>query len=159
MQSASQSHHYVGIDFSGKINHIHSNGNPYCHVVLRGSKEKSNDDLHSIQQTINTLEKQRLAPRIMIDCSHGNSQKDHHQQLLSLQKIAGYISSGNHAILGVMLESNLVSGKQTWIPHQPLRYGQSITDACIGWEETVAALAMLSESVRLRRENMVSYTV
>lgn len=145
IQTAQQSHHFLNINMSGKIAITKSSGNPHCHVVLRGSHMQSNYDHQTIQHTVATLKKLQLTPRIIIDCSHGNSQKNHTQQMIALDSVINSIAQTPESICGVMLESHLIAGKQTWQPNQALRYGQSITDACIGWEETEIALERLHE--------------
>lgn len=145
VQTAQQPHHFFNINMHGKIAVTKSLGNPYCHIVLRGSQQQSNYDDQIIQQTITTLKALRLTPRIMVDCSHGNSQKNHARQMIALRSVIHSIRTTPESIFGVMLESHLVAGRQTWVPNQPLRYGQSITDACMGWEETEIALERLHE--------------
>lgn len=148
IQAARQPHYFLSPNFSGKMAIIHSTGNAYGHVVLRGSQHQPNYDEKTVQETAAALNDLDLIPRIMIDCSHGNSQKNHTQQLPVLQTLLQRIENGDDYIFGVMLESHLVAGKQAWIPNQSLRYGQSITDACIGWEETEIALEQLHEAAQ-----------
>lgn len=148
IQAARQPHYFLSPDLSGKIEITHSTGNAYGHVVLRGSQHQPNYDTQTVQQTVTALNDLDLIPRIMIDCSHGNSQKNHTQQLPVLQALLQRIENGDDAIFGIMLESHLIAGKQPWIPNQSLRYGQSITDACIGWEETESALEQLHEAIQ-----------
>jgi 3-deoxy-7-phosphoheptulonate synthase len=97
------------------------------------------------------MEKAGIKPRIMIDCSHANSNKDYTRQSIVCHDVAGQIASGNRNIIGVMIESNLVAGAQRLIPGQPLTYGQSITDACIDWAQTHSLLGELAAAVRARR--------
>jgi 3-deoxy-7-phosphoheptulonate synthase len=126
--------------------------------VLRGSQKQSNYDTDTIQQTVTSLNQLNLINRVLIDCSHGNSQKDHTQQLTVLRYLSNQLQQGNKHFFGVMLESHLTAGKQTWTPNHPINHEQSITDACIGWEETEMALDELSQSVQIQRKNMLSYT-
>lgn len=151
IQTAFQPHHHLGLDLSGKMAILKSTGNPYAHVVLRGSSTKSNYDVETIQQTIAALNTLNLMDRVLVDCSHGNSQKDHKQQLSVIKELSRRIQEGNTDFFGVMLESHLTSGKQPWNPHQPMNSEQSITDACMGWEDTEVALEQLSQAVQKRR--------
>ena len=96
------------------------------------------------------MEKHKLTPRVMIDCSHANSNKDHTRQPAVCRDVAGQIAAGNRYIIGLMLESNLAAGAQKFVPGKSLTYGQSITDACIGWDETEALLTDLASAVRQR---------
>ncbi|PIZ03417.1 MAG: 3-deoxy-7-phosphoheptulonate synthase [Gammaproteobacteria bacterium CG_4_10_14_0_8_um_filter_38_16] len=148
IQAARQPHYFLSPNLSGKMAVMQSSGNAYGHVVLRGSQYQSNYDEATIQQTVTLLNDLNLIPRVMIDCSHGNSQKNHTKQPTVLQTLIQYIEAGDRRLFGVMLESHLIAGKQPWIPHQTLRYGQSITDACIGWEETEIALEQLHQAVQ-----------
>jgi 3-deoxy-7-phosphoheptulonate synthase len=111
----------------------------------------TNYDAESVAETAERLEKAGLPPRIMIDCSHANSNKDYTRQGLVCRDVAGQIAAGNRNIIGVMIESNLVAGAQKLVPGKPLVYGQSITDACVDWPETHALLAELAAAVRARR--------
>lgn len=155
VQTACQSHHYLGLDLSGKMAMLQSTGNPYAHVVLRGSNTQPNYDHDTIAQTTSALKQLTLPYRILIDCSHGNSQKDHTQQIKVAHNLAERISQGDDAIFGMMLESHLTSGKQAWMSHRPMHPDQSITDACIGWSDTEAVLNSLSEAVTARRALLI----
>lgn len=151
VQTACQSHHYLGLDLSGKMIIVKSRGNPYAHVVLRGSNTQSNYHHATIHQTVSSLAQLNLINRVLIDCSHGNSQKNHLQQITVVNTLAEQIKQGDQSIFGVMLESHLMAGKQAWIPTKVMHSDQSITDACIGWSDTEAALNTLSEAVRIQR--------
>lgn len=119
-------------------------GNPDCHIILRGgSRTGPNYDEESVHRAVGLLEKKSLPARVMVDCSHGNSKKDYRLQGDVLREIARQIHSGSHGIMGVMIESNLVEGRQD----QPVVFGQSITDGCVGIEETRTLLGRLAESV------------
>lgn len=155
--TAKQSHHFLGLNDYGNIAIRKSSGNKNCHVVLRGSHRQSNYDIPTIQNTIKSLKKARLTPRIMIDCSHDNSQKNHLVQLHVLHILAKRIEQNDQTFFGVMIESHLKAGKQRWTPHQSLIDGQSITDACLGWEDTEVALGQLSIVVQKRRKNVLDY--
>lgn len=139
MRVAKKPHAFLSIDEDGQITQQHSLGNPHAHVILRGSQQKPNDDF--------AISEQAFFP-LMIDCSHGNSQKDPQKQMRVVETVCEYIQQGNRHIMGIMLESHLLLGKQVYHPHQPLTYGKSITDACIGWEETERALAKIHEAMR-----------
>ena len=138
--SAMNPHSFLGIDKHGKICIVKTNGNKYCHLVLRGYKKQGeyfpNYKEKDINKTLEILEKENLSKRIIIDCSHGNSKKDYENQSKVFKEVMEQ-SKKNSGILGVMLESNLIQGKQK-IPKdlKNLKKGISITDACLGWDET-----------------------
>src|SRR5271154_5264909 len=134
--SAAQPHTFLGHTKHGQSAIFVTSGNPDCHVILRGGSKTVNYTAESVAQACEQLEKAGLAPHVMIDCSHANSNKDHTRQGIVCRDIAGQIANGNRHIIGAMIESNLVAGAQKLVPEKPLVYGQSITDACIGWEET-----------------------
>jgi 3-deoxy-7-phosphoheptulonate synthase len=147
VRAASHPHHFLSVTKQGIAAIVATKGNAGCHVVLRGAKQVSNFDAESVAATVKQLEKAQLVGRVMIDCSHGNSQKDHRKQVVVGAHVARQLAEGSASILGVMIESHLVEGRQDHDPARPLRYGQSITDACIGWEQTVALLEQLAEAV------------
>lgn len=155
IQTAQQPHHFLGPDLSGKMAIMQSAGNPFCHVVLRGSNTQSNCDIKTVSQTTTSLKKLNLIDRVLIDCSHGNSQKNHIKQFALLQHLSNRLQNGDNNFFGVMIESHLVAGKQTWVPHQPVNAEQSITDTCMGWPETEMALDQLSQAVQIKRKNVV----
>ena len=155
IQTAIQPHHFLGVGISGKITVMESPGNPHCHVVLRGSQHNTNYDDDSIDRTIAALNHCILINQVMIDCSHGNTQKEYRQQLSVIDTLSTRIAKGDRKLLGVMLESHLIEGKQPWIPDQVMSGDQSITDPCIGWEHTEIALNQLSHAVLIRRKNML----
>ncbi len=146
--SAQNPHHFLGVTPQGIAAIVSTKGNPNCHVILRGSNNGPNYDAQSISDAIDLIKSKKLTPRLMVDCSHGNSNKDHTKQMSVLQSLCDQIKNGSEAIMGVMLESNLTPGKQGLEKDKTLTYGQSITDACIGWDETEQALALLSETVK-----------
>jgi 3-deoxy-7-phosphoheptulonate synthase len=133
---------------------VQTNGNPDCHVILRGGKAP-NYDADSVGAACRELEAARLPATLMVDCSHANSSKQHEKQLEVARDIAGQIASGSRKVFGVMVESHLVGGAQKFTPGQDqaqaLEYGKSITDACIGWNESLDLLETLSGAVRQRR--------
>lgn len=133
--SSHDPHTHLAVDLSGRLIQKTTNGNPLSHLTLRGSSNATNFDPLSVQMAINALEKEGLKPKVLIDCSHGNSNRDHALQKIAFKSSIDQMAKGNTAIIGVMLESNLNEGKQS-IQKTPLDYGVSITDACIGWDET-----------------------
>lgn len=151
VQTAKQTHHFLGLDNSGKIAMIQTNGNPHCHVVLRGSHHQSNFDIASINKAMTALSQLHLSQCIMVDCSHGNSSKNHTKQIAVANEIAHRIENGDRSCFGIMLESHLVAGKQMWNPSHSHSSELSITDACIGWHETEIALETVSQAVQKRR--------
>jgi 3-deoxy-7-phosphoheptulonate synthase len=149
---AAQPHTFPSISFDGRAIIVGSTGNPHGHLILRGSEEGPNYDAASVSRAAAALSKAGLPPRMIIDCSHGNSGKDFRKQPAVADCVAEQIAGGSQAICGVMLESHLVEGNQTITDgKQGLRYGQSVTDACIGWEQTAAVLEHLAAAIRLRR--------
>ena len=131
---------------------VTSTGNPNGHLILRGSDRGQNYDAASVRGAAEALVKAGLSPRLIVDCSHGNSAKDYRKQPEVAANIADQVASGSSNICGVMLESHLVEGKQDIKKgREGLRYGQSVTDGCIGWDETVETLKKLAAAVRSRR--------
>lgn len=149
--SASKPHHFLSLTMNGHSAIFSTTGNPDCHIILRGGK-KPNYDAQSVNETANKLAQAGLRPQMMIDCSHGNSSKDPEQQRLVARNVAEQIAAGDKRIIGVMLESHLVAGRQDVIPDTPLIYGQSITDACMGWEESEQLLREFASAIRKRRQ-------
>lgn len=152
MQTASQSHHFVSLNLSGKTTITQSSGNPHCHIVLRGSNTQSNYDIDTIQRAVTSLKDLQLLHKVMVDCSHGNAEKDYTQQMKVVKMLANRIQNGDATIGGIMIESHLIPGKQAWNPSQLSNSDQSITDACIGWAETEIVLETLSDAVQMRRK-------
>jgi len=150
IRAARQPHHFLSVTKGGISAIVHTAGNEDCHVVLRGGKTPNYDNA-SVRAVADLLSSEGLPPRLMIDCSHGNSNKQPENQLKVAEDVAHQIEAGEVAIAGVMLESNLVAGRQDLIAGRPLEYGKSITDACIGWEDTERLLDRLAEAVRRRR--------
>ena len=149
--SASHSHTFLGHTKHGQSAIFVTKGNRETHIILRGGRNKVNYTADCVAQTAAAMDKAGLQPRIMIDCSHANSSKDHNRQPLVGRDIAQQIAAGNENIIGVMIESNLVAGAQKFIAGEPLVYGQSITDACIDWDQTYPLLRELAAAVRARR--------
>jgi 3-deoxy-7-phosphoheptulonate synthase len=149
MKSSLAPHNFLGIDSEGRISVYRTRGNPYSHIVLRGGNAKPNYDRESVAACLKELEKEGLKGKIMIDCSHGNSNKDHRRQAAVLEDVVGQVAGGSQAIVGVMIESNLSEGSQQ-IPQDlsQLKYGVSVTDKCIDWETTERCLLQAAEKLR-----------
>ncbi len=151
MLSAAHPHTFLGHTKHGQSAIFVTTGNPDCHVILRGGRKTVNYTADSVAQVYGQLEDAGLRPQVMIDCSHANSNKDYTRQPLVCRDVAAQIAKGDRRIIGVMLESNLVAGAQKLVPGQSLVYGQSITDACIAWDETLPLLRELAAAVRSAR--------
>jgi len=149
--AASHRHHFLAVTKSGSTAIAATRGNPDCHIILRGGLTP-NYDAASVQAASVVLEKSTLPTRLMIDASHANSHKKPENQPQVIENIAEQMENGERRIIGVMIESNLVAGRQDLVDGQPLVYGQSITDGCIDWETTVATLERLAAAVRRRRQ-------
>jgi 3-deoxy-7-phosphoheptulonate synthase len=154
IQSAARPHHFLSIHKNGQVAIVETTGNKDCHVILRGGKQP-NYDAASVAAACAELEAGGLSPKLMVDCSHANSSKQHEKQLDVARDIAGQIGSGSRKIFGVMVESHLKAGAQKFSAGKDdpskLVYGQSITDACIGWDDSLAVLEVLSTAVKTRR--------
>jgi 3-deoxy-7-phosphoheptulonate synthase len=149
--SAGGEHTFLGGTKHGQTAIFATTGNPECHIILRGGRNVTNYDAASVESTSKQLEKAGLPARVMIDCSHANSGKDYNRQAEVAREIGAQVTAGDPRIVGVMIESNLVAGAQKLVEGKPLLYGQSITDACIGWPETVDVLRELAATVRTAR--------
>ncbi|HLA34312.1 MAG TPA: 3-deoxy-7-phosphoheptulonate synthase AroG [Rhodocyclaceae bacterium] len=150
IKAAASPHHFLSVTKAGHSAIVSTQGNEDCHVILRGGK-KPNYDAASIEAACLELGKAGLASRLMVDCSHANSNKDYKRQLQVVDSLREQLATGEDRIFGVMLESHLHEGRQDPKPGQSLDYGVSVTDACLGWDDTLAALATLAEGVRQRR--------
>lgn len=150
VKSAAQPHHFMAVTKGGRNAIAATTGNSDCHVILRGGVTP-NYDAASVKAAAAVLGKIGLAPRLMIDASHANSSKQPDNQPKVTADIARQLAAGENRIIGVMIESNLVAGRQDVVPGQPLRYGQSITDGCIDWESTETVLHELAAAVENRR--------
>ncbi len=150
VKSASHPHHFMAVTKGGRSAIAATTGNGDCHIILRGGKGP-NYDAANVDQTANELVRSGLAPRLMIDTSHANSGKKPENQPAVAADIARQIGNGEQRIMGVMIESNLVAGRQDVQPGVPLVYGQSITDGCIDWSTTVEVLDRLADAVSARR--------
>jgi 3-deoxy-7-phosphoheptulonate synthase len=151
VRAAAASHAFAGIDDSGIPAIHHTTGNPDGHVILRGGKGAPNYDEAGVREALAMLRAEGLPERIVIDASHDNSGKVPARQIVAAGEIGEQIAAGNEAIVGIMLESFIVEGSQSSEGDGELTYGQSITDACIAWEDTVSVLGGLAEAVRARR--------
>ncbi|MBZ5667096.1 MAG: 3-deoxy-7-phosphoheptulonate synthase [Acidobacteriia bacterium] len=151
IQSAAHPHCFLGHTKHGQSAIFVTTGNPDCHVILRGGRRATNYAANSIDEVCTQLQEAKLAPRVMVDCSHANSTRDYTKQPSVCRDVIKQIADGEQRIIGVMIESNLVGGAQKLVAGQPLNYGQSITDGCIPWEETLELLEELAESVRSAR--------
>ncbi len=152
IQAASRPHVFMSLTKQGHSAIFSTTGNKDCHIILRGGKQP-NYDAESVNKAAQQLEKANLNNKIMIDCSHANSGKDHTKQADVCRDIAGQISNGDSRIFGIMLESHLVAGRQNIVEGKDLIYGQSITDACIDWNETEVLVKEMAEAVKARRKN------
>ena len=151
VRAAQHPHHFLTITDGGSAAIVATRGNPDGHVILRGGKDGPNYSAEHVARACQHLVANELPSRLMIDCSHGNSSKDHARQPLVAKDIAERVAAGSHDVLGVMLESHLVGGRQDHAPGKPLVYGQSITDACLGWQDTLPVLESLARATRTRR--------
>jgi 3-deoxy-7-phosphoheptulonate synthase len=151
VRAAAHPHSFLGVSAGGLAGIVSTRGNPDCHVILRGGQSGPNYDAMSVQKVLAAIRDSGLPPRLMIDTSHGNSGKDYRRQVLVARDIANQVAQGERAIIGVLMESFLVDGRQDLGDPSRLVYGQSITDACMGWEMTVPVLRELAAAVRARR--------
>jgi 3-deoxy-7-phosphoheptulonate synthase len=146
IEAARHPHHFLSVTKQSVAAIVATKGNADCHMILRGSSDGANDDAETLADAATRLMAQDLPQRLMIDCSHGNSLKDHRNQAAVAERVAQKRSTSSSPIFGVMLESNLVAGRQDATDGTPLTYGQSITDSCIGWDETVTLLDSLART-------------
>ena len=155
IQAAARGHHFLSVHKNGQVAIVQTNGNKDCHVILRGGKQP-NYDAASVEAACKDLEAAKLPASLMIDCSHANCSKQHERQLDVARDIAGQISGGSRKIFGVMVESHLQAGAQKFTPgkddQNKLEYGKSITDPCLGWDDSLQALEVLSSAIKARRK-------
>jgi 3-deoxy-7-phosphoheptulonate synthase len=151
VRAAAVPHAFVGVEVGGNPAILHTRGNPDCHIILRGGRGAPNYGAEDVANALARLRAADLLERIVIDASHDNSKKNHEQQPASAADVAAQVAAGNAAIVGVMLESFLVAGRQDHDNGAPLRYGQSITDACMDWDTTSEVLEQLATAVQTRR--------
>ncbi len=154
IQAAGRGHHFLSVHKNGQVAVVQTKGNRDCHVILRGGKAP-NYDAASVAAAVKDLEAAKQVPRLMIDFSHANSSKQHEKQLGVARDVGAQIAGGSRSIFGVMIESHIEAGAQKFTPGKDdpaaLQYGQSITDACLGWDDSVQALEILSQSVLAAR--------
>jgi len=154
IQAAGGGHHFLSVHKNGQVAIVQTHGNPDCHVILRGGKAP-NYDAASVAAACKDLEKAKLPATLMVDCSHANSSKQFEKQLDVARDIAAQIAGGSTSVFGVMVESHLQSGAQKFTPGKDdaakLEYGRSITDACLGWDDSIESLEVLSQAVKARR--------
>ena len=154
IQAAAGGHHFLSVHKNGQVAIVQTKGNKDCHIILRGGKAP-NYDAASVDAACQELEKAKLPARLMVDCSHANSSKQHERQIDVTQDIAKQIRSGSQHVFGVMIESHLQGGAQKFTPGKDdvgqLEFGKSITDACLGWDDSATCLKLLSEAVAARR--------
>ncbi len=150
LKAARTPHHFLSVTKEGHSAIVSTNGNEDCHIILRGGKHP-NYDAGSVDAAAKELAGAGLEQRLMVDCSHSNSQKMYQRQIDVAREVARQVAAGEDRIIGLMVESHLKAGRQDLVPGKPLVYGQSITDACIGWEDSVPLLKNLAEAVRKRR--------
>ena len=150
IRAAQSPHHFLSVTKAGHSAIVSTGGNEDCHVILRGGREPNHDAAH-VEAACREIASAGLAARLMVDASHANSNKRFKQQIEVARDVASQVAAGDERIIGLMLESHLVEGRQDLVPGQPLEYGRSITDACLGWEDSLAVLEILAKSVRDRR--------
>ncbi len=154
IQAAARGHHFLSVHKNGQVAIVQTKGNKDCHVILRGGKAP-NYDAASVEAACKDLEAAKLPPTLMVDCSHANSSKQHGKQMDVARDIAGQIAGGSRRVFGVMVESHLQPGAQKFTPGKDsiaaLEYGKSITDACLGWDDSRELLETLSQAVKQRR--------
>jgi len=156
IRAAQQPHHFLSVTKGGHSAIVSTRGNEDCHIILRGGSKSTNFDAVSVEAACQELAKNGLAQRLMIDASHANSQKRHDNQLAVADCIAQQLESGEARVVGAMAESHLLAGRQDLVPGAPLTYGQSVTDACLGWDDSVRLLERLAAGVRARRRRAES---
>ena len=150
IKAAASPHHFLSVTKAGHSAIVSTNGNEDCHVILRGGKHP-NYEAAAVDAACQELAKAGLGARVMVDFSHANSRKDYKRQIEVAQDVGVQMAGGEDRIFGVMVESHLKEGRQDLAPGKPLQHGVSITDACLGWEDTVASLDLLADAVRKRR--------
>ncbi len=150
IKTAQSPHHFLSFTKEGNSAIFSTTGNDDCHVILRGGKTPNYDAANVAKVTL-SLADSGLAPMLMIDCSHANSSKDYTKQKDVARDVAGQVAAGDTRIMGVMVESHIKEGRQEHTPGKTLNYGQSITDACLGWDDSVETLEVLAAAVRARR--------
>jgi 3-deoxy-7-phosphoheptulonate synthase len=151
IRAAEKPHVFMGVTKAGHSAILHTTGNDDTHIILRGGR-RPNYDAESVNEAAGEMAAAGLTPKLMVDCSHANSRKQHDKQIDVGRDVAGQVARGDHRIMGLMIESHLVAGRQDLKPGHQLSYGQSITDACIAWDDSLPLLEELAEAVRQRRQ-------
>ncbi len=151
IEAAQHPHHFLSVTKDGICAIVETRGNAECHLILRGGNGHPNYDAASVGSASAQLQKAGLPHRVMVDCSHGNSRKDPQRQRHVVDDIVSQMEAGSPLVMGVMIESHLVAGRQDFKPGQPLSYGQSITDSCLSFDDTVPLLEKLATASRMRR--------
>lgn len=152
IRAAERPHIFMSLTKEGRSAIFHTKGNDDCHVILRGGNGQPNYAGSFVQAALDKLHTAKLRPKLMVDCSHANSSKDFRKQSIVAQDVADQLTAGQQGIMGVMIESHLQEGRQDVKADAPLCYGQSITDACLGWDATLEALTVLASGVQARRK-------
>jgi len=152
IRAANNPHIFMSLTKSGHSAIFETNGNPDCHVILRGGNHGPNYEPKFVKEAVDMLQKAGVEDKLMVDCSHANSCKQHERQLIVAESIAEQMAAGSYNIMGAMIESHFLEGRQDVKPGEPLTYGKSITDACIGWDDSESVLETLAEGVRKRRQ-------
>jgi 3-deoxy-7-phosphoheptulonate synthase len=154
IQAAARGHHFLSVHKNGQVAIVQTNGNKDCHVILRGGKTP-NYDAASVAAACKELEAAKLPPTLMVDCSHANSSKQFERQVEVAREVARQVAGGSHRVFGIMVESHLTAGAQKFTPGKDtvhgLEYGKSITDACLGWDDSLEVLNSLAQAVKTRR--------
>lgn len=153
VHSSAAPHRFLSVTKQGLAAIVSTRGNKHCHIILRGGRNGPNFSAEAIAEAAQSLTKAGLRPSVMVDTSHANSQKNHKNQIKVGESLAQQIAAGSQGIFGVMIESNLVEGRQDVVAGKSLTHGQSITDACLGFDETTPVLEKLAAAVRERRAN------
>ncbi|WP_130537560.1 3-deoxy-7-phosphoheptulonate synthase [Thiomicrorhabdus indica] len=152
IRAANNPHIFMSLTKAGHSAIFETTGNPDCHVILRGGNEGPNYEPKFVAEAVDKLQSAKVNSKLMVDCSHANSMKQHERQLLVAKSISEQLTDGNENLMGAMIESHLVEGRQDVANGKSLNYGQSITDACLGWDDSIQALELLAQGVRARRE-------
>lgn len=153
IRAANNPHIFMSMTKEGQSAIFETNGNEDCHVILRGGNDGPNYEASFIADAVNQLQSANVEDKLMVDCSHANSSKQHERQLIVADSIAEQLADGSPYIMGAMVESHLMGGRQDVEPGKPLNYGQSITDACIDWDDSLTVLETLSNGVKARRNH------
>nr|WP_295079505.1 3-deoxy-7-phosphoheptulonate synthase [uncultured Roseateles sp.] len=155
IQAAARPHHFLSVHKNGQVAIVETNGNKDCHVILRGGNKAPNYDAESVAAACKELAAAKLDTTLMVDCSHANSSKQHQRQLDVARDVAAQMGAGSKSIFGLMVESHLHDGAQKFSPGKDdpskLEYGKSITDACLGWDDSLEVLEVLSNAVKASR--------